>query len=228
MVADRIKTHAKDESKEFWTRACFVTSKDPNLTKAHVRYLENRVIELTKLRGRANLANGNEPGAKSLPESDVADMEFFLAQLELILPVVGFDFLKPKATATAITRISSHTLPPPQEPVNLCINSKKHGLEAHAVAIGEEFTVRQGSGALKEEFSQNSYKSLRQQLIADGRLKPAQNPLLLQFAEDVSFASPSAASSVIFNRNTNGRISWKLEGTEMTLKDWQDRQITGD
>lgn len=45
-VVDRIKSHAKDASKDFWTRACLVTSKDMNLTKAHVRYLENRFIDL--------------------------------------------------------------------------------------------------------------------------------------------------------------------------------------
>lgn len=43
IVAERIKSHAKDEQKEFWTRACLVTSKDLNLTKAHVRYLESRL-----------------------------------------------------------------------------------------------------------------------------------------------------------------------------------------
>lgn len=30
-VADRIKAHAKDESKDFWTRVCFVTSKDTRI-----------------------------------------------------------------------------------------------------------------------------------------------------------------------------------------------------
>src|SRR5690349_2758961 len=45
-VADRIKLHAKDETKDFWERVCFVTSKDPNITKSHVRYLENRLIEI--------------------------------------------------------------------------------------------------------------------------------------------------------------------------------------
>ena len=73
--------HVKDTQKDFWTRACIVTSKDLNLTKAHVRYLESRFVELTKAADRANIANGNEPAPKSLPESDVADMEFFISQV---------------------------------------------------------------------------------------------------------------------------------------------------
>jgi hypothetical protein len=39
-VSNRIKNHVKDESKDFWTKVCLVTSKDTNLTKAHARYLE--------------------------------------------------------------------------------------------------------------------------------------------------------------------------------------------
>jgi len=70
-VADRIKAHAKDPAKEFWSRACIVTSKDQNLTKSHVRFLESRLVEVIKMADRASLANGNDPGSKLLPESDV-------------------------------------------------------------------------------------------------------------------------------------------------------------
>ncbi len=225
IVSDRIRSHAKDDSKDFWTRACFVTSKDPNITKAHVRYLESRLIELTKLSDRANLANGNDPSAKSLPESDVADMEFFLEQIQLILPVVGFDFLRarPLAEVKAATALSTSSS---SKPLELTITSKKHGLDAKAVELGGEITVLAGSKGLCEDFAMNSYKSLRQQLIADGRLKPLDDgSTLLEFTEDVRFGSPSAASSVIFNRNTNGRITWKIKNTDQTLKDWQDAQI---
>jgi hypothetical protein len=31
-----------------------------------------------------------------MPEADIADMEGFLSRVELVLPVLGFDFLKPK------------------------------------------------------------------------------------------------------------------------------------
>lgn len=225
IVADRIKSHAKDESKDFWTRACFVTSKDQNITKAHIRYLECRLIELAKLSDRANLANGNEPSAKSLPESDVADMEFFLEQIQLILPVVGFDFLRAKPMAKGD---SSKPLSPPMSspPLQLAIKSKKHGFEAYGVEFDGEITVLAGSQAINEEFASNSYKSLRQQLIDDGRLKsPHDKSKFLEFNENITFASPSAAAAVILNRNTNGRTTWRIKDTDQTLKDWQDSQI---
>jgi hypothetical protein len=184
IVGDRIKMHAKDESKDFWTRACFVTSKDPNITKAHVRYLESRLVEMVNASGRANLANGNEPSAKSLPESDKADMEYFLEQIELILPVVDFNFLRrtptaiaPPAPQPAIVQTAEETI----AALEFVITSKKYGLESHAVNIGDDFIVLRGSGAIAEEFSQNSYRPLREQLIADGRLKPGKSPQLLEF-----------------------------------------------
>jgi hypothetical protein len=226
-VADRIKIHSNDDSKEFWTRVCFVTSKDTNLTKTHVRYLENRLVQIAKVSDRANLANSNEPGKKLLPESETADMEFFLEQIQLILPVVGFDFLRPKPVATVSP--TSQTIAvgtAPSSQLELTLTSKKYGYTANAVDVDGEITVLAESRAsANKELAQNSYAPLREQLIRDRRLKPVPGEALLEFAENVSFASPSAAAAVINNRNTNGRTAWRLKSTGQTLKEWQDAQI---
>lgn len=80
-VFARLKQHAADASKEFWTRCALIISKDENLTKAHVKYLESRLVGLAHEASRCVLENGNDPSSPSLPESDIADMEFFLSQL---------------------------------------------------------------------------------------------------------------------------------------------------
>jgi hypothetical protein len=226
-VQDRIKSHAVDPSKEFWTRVCIVTSKDLNLTKAHVRYLESRFVEIAKAAGRANLANGNDPAKKSLPESDVADMEFFIEQVRLILPIVGFDFLRAKATPASAMQTASEVENLKGHPVELIMKSQSHKYEAHGIESDGEFTVLAGSHAtLETGFAQNSYAALREQLIKEGRLKQVdgQQPVL-EFTENVSFSSPSAAASVIANHNSNGRTEWKLISNGQTLKEWQDSQI---
>jgi hypothetical protein len=45
-VLTRLVTHEGDETKDLWTRTVVVTSKDENLTKAHVRYLESHLIKV--------------------------------------------------------------------------------------------------------------------------------------------------------------------------------------
>ena len=96
----RLTKHEADEAKDFWTRTVVITSKDENLTKAnaHVRYLESRLVQVLSQSNRAVLVNGTAPPAPPLPEPDVADMEFFLAQVLLVLPVLGFAFTQPRPT----------------------------------------------------------------------------------------------------------------------------------
>src|SRR5690606_4688681 len=96
-VAKRLKQHHRPESqggKDFWEKVCLVTSKDENLTKAHVKYLESQLIALAKDSGRCGLINGTAHDYTMLPESDLADMAFFIDQIRIILPVLGFDFLR--------------------------------------------------------------------------------------------------------------------------------------
>jgi hypothetical protein len=61
-VAGRIKNH--DGQRDFG-RVCVVTSKDANLTKAHVLYLESRLIEFARSSGRATVSNGRASEIRS-------------------------------------------------------------------------------------------------------------------------------------------------------------------
>src|SRR4051794_19993596 len=93
-VKSRLAAHDADDSKEFFTRAVLIVSKDENLTKAHGRYLESRIIAAIRGAGRAKLVNGTEPPFKGLPEPEIADMERVLDEIEILLPVLGFDVLR--------------------------------------------------------------------------------------------------------------------------------------
>ena len=106
-VFKRIAAHDKDVDKEFWVRCVAVISKDLNLTKGHVRYLESRLIEKGHASGRARLVNGTAPPLPPMPEPDIADMEGFLSHIELVLPVLGFDFLKSKPLIRVIGDVAA-------------------------------------------------------------------------------------------------------------------------
>ena len=90
-VRDRLKGQL---DKDFWNQVVFFTSKDENLTKAHIRYLEGRIIDQAKHAARASVQNGQSSGAR-LPESDREDMEIFLEKIHQLLPALGVEVLVP-------------------------------------------------------------------------------------------------------------------------------------
>ena len=62
-VAKRLKQHNRPESqggKDFWERVCLITSKDQNLTKAHVKYLESQLISQAIKSGQIGRASCRE------------------------------------------------------------------------------------------------------------------------------------------------------------------------
>ena len=96
VIRDRLKQH---RTLEFWVAAIVFVSKDENLTKARVRYLESRILAEATQVGRFKLEQ-NQAGGSKLPESDREDMEVFLARIRQLLPVLGSDILAPIAQPT--------------------------------------------------------------------------------------------------------------------------------
>ncbi|MEW8335508.1 MAG: GIY-YIG nuclease family protein [Candidatus Thiodiazotropha sp.] len=84
-VAARIKNHA---GKDFWVNVTAFVSKDENLTKAHIRYLEGKLIDIAGKKSGFVHLNSTSSGAK-LPESDAAEMDIFLDKVFQLLPVLG-------------------------------------------------------------------------------------------------------------------------------------------
>ncbi|MFC7422252.1 GIY-YIG nuclease family protein [Iodobacter arcticus] len=193
-IKNRLKSHLE---KDFWNQVVFFTSKDENLTKAHIRFLEGRLIDEAKQSGRAVLKNAQSSGAK-LPESDREDMEVFLEKMQQLLPALGVEALVP---TTAI-------LPPSSYEMFFC---ELKGLKASGYLTSNGIVVVSGSNAvLQERDSAPKYPwvmALRQKLKDDGTLVPDGERLL--FTKDTEFASASAAAVVIHGGTTNGLTAWK-------------------
>lgn len=229
-VGKRLAQHNRDEDKAFWERACVVTSKDHNLTKAHARYLESRLIAVVAQAGRAKLMNGTAPDYGLLPESDIADMEFFIEQVRTVLPVLGLEFLRepPRFSVAAASRPTTAAAPEPAEstPPVFEFISQKHDLRAESREVDGEFVVLAGSQAQRQWIGVqgHSYQALHQQLVNSGVLI-ANGDGPLRFASDHAFRSPSAASAVVVGRADNGRLSWRVKGTGKTYAQWQDERV---
>ncbi len=218
-VKSRLAAHDADESKEFFTRAVLIVSKDENLTKAHGRYLESRIIAAIRGAGRAKLVNGTEPPFKGLPEPEIADMERVLDEIEILLPVLGFDVLQPTIGDQAP---AAGTLSP--TPTFVAEIRKAKG---RAVERGGEFVVLAGSTALRRESDAipQSVKDARKALIEAGLLVEDADNDLYRFAQDASFGSPSGASAAIAGRADNGRTTWRVEGSGQTYAAWRSGLI---
>jgi hypothetical protein len=195
VIRERLKQH---KAKEFWVSAIVFVSKDENLTKAHVRYLESRLLAEAAQIGRFTLEQ-NQAGGSKLPESDREDMEVFLARIRQLLPVLGSDILAPIAQIAA-----------KPQPGGLLFCRMK-GAEARGQRTVNGFVVMEGSTAVLEERpSAEGYPNVltqRKQLIADGTL--IEKGDFLVFTKDVEFSSPSAAAVVIHGGSANGLIAWK-------------------
>ena len=204
VVLPRLDQHAK--SKDFWTHAVVFTSKDQNLNKAHVQYLESRLVALANEAKRCELDNGNVPQPPALSEADTADAEAFLDDLLLCLPVVGLAlFEKPRTGARSGDE--------------LFLRSK--GIEATGEESAEGFIVRKGATAVKDQVpSIHAYSSdLRRTLVMNGVLIDAGD--VLKLAQDYTFNSPSTAAAVMLGREANGRTEWK-DANGRSLKEIQE------
>ena len=203
---------------EFFNRVAVVVSSDENLTKAHVRVLESRLIRHATDAGRACLVNETAPGFARLPEADLADMAFFVDQLLLILPIVGFDLFR---TAVSGRPDQTDTSEKPQFEFD--------ALDAHAQGreTDEGFVVLAGSTARKEVTPtlQVGYRIRRDQLLSDGKLADAAESDRYVFTTDVMFPSPSAAASVVAGRSASGPQEWRVAGKGRTYKDWRLGQV---
>ncbi|MGW3484269.1 GIY-YIG nuclease family protein [Rhodococcus indonesiensis] len=230
-ISKRLYQHARAEEqggKDFWERAIVLTSKDTNLTKAHARYLESRFITLAQLANRARLTNGTAPTPIVLPEADVSDMEYFITQAKIILPVFGVNLFRSAVTTLAEPRLAtSHADTPVVDASPLFeLRLKKDGIAATAREIDGEFTVLTGSQA-RLTWASNShdgYRALREKLIQEGAIAPADGGTM-QFTRDQVFASPSAAAAVIVGRSANGRNDWKVQGTGLSYGSWQNQGV---
>ncbi len=224
-VRHRIGDSAGNDKRGFWELAVVVTTSDEALTKGHVRYLEARLIEMTKAAGRVVLDNTQMPDAdrRRLPEADRANMEAFLANLKVVLPIIGLELLKPRPQGSVKVEASNSGLTATVSPQIRFEVRHRSGIKAFSVEEEGEFVVLEGSEALKDAgYAHNSYAQLKQQLIDDHILEPTPDGTKYRFTRAYPFQSPSAAGSVILDRNTNGRTRWYLADSKLNYHEWQE------
>ena len=219
-ISHRIKNH--DINKDWWTTVVLVTSAANNLHKAHVQYLEARLIEVARSVGRVVLENATSPGRPTLSEAAQSNMETFLDYLFMVLPALRIDMFLASTRPDVTTATPVVAASPVFELVN-----KRHGLEAKARLVEGDFIVDSGSLARAQWSGQGSedsgYAQLHAELLRMGVLVPQGDHAV--FSQSYAFKSTSAAAAVVNGRPANGTVEWRVVGSGQTYKAWEAEQL---
>ena len=221
-VAGRLTSHDRD--KEFWNEAVIFTSKDSNLTKAHIKYLESSLVNISIKANRYSLENGNSPTESSLPRPDSDAMKEFIENIRMVIGVLGYSILEP-----ILKPISSSDTTEPADHVDndntlsdLIFNV--NNITARGAVTDEGFVLKKDS-----QFSKNCTESIpgkllsmRNQYIANGTLIDDGEAYIA--TEDILLTSASYAAAIVAGTSRSGPQSWKAPSGK-TMKEIEDESL---
>ncbi len=92
-VGDRLKNHVSN--KEGWVWGVYFFDRNHKIGKTEVQYLESALVALAKKHDRAILLNKNNPTAPTMAPAAKATAQAFLADMLLILPMLGINAFTP-------------------------------------------------------------------------------------------------------------------------------------
>jgi hypothetical protein len=197
--------------KDFWNEAIIFISKDENLNKAHIKYLENRLHDIAKFANRYKIDNSIIPTQSSISESDRAEMEEFIEYIRMLVNTLGHKVFDEKREFK------------PKQKQEIFFIKAARGADAQGEPTSDGFVVFKNSkaaGTIVNSMTP-SFVTLRQKLID-------QNVLLskgeyFEFTDDYIFSSPSTAAVMVMGRNANGLTEWKQKDGK-TLKDFETNE----
>jgi len=205
-VFSRLKQHLS--GKEFWNEAIVFISKDDNLNKAHIKYLENRLHDIAVTSKRYKVENSIIPTQSSISESDRAEMEEFIGYVKILVNTLGHKVFDEKRSVKV------------QLKQDVFYIKAARGAEGQGEPTSDGFLIFKGSKAahlITASLSPSLVKN-REKLIENGSLVDRGD--YYEFVEDYIFSSPSLAAAILMGRNANGQTEWKLTDGR-SLKDFE-------
>ena len=201
----RLKQHIA--GKEFWNDSVAVISKDNNLNKAHIKYLEKRLYEIAIKADRYKIENAVIPTGASLSEPDTAEMNEFCYNIKMLISMLGYKVFEEIQTLYQ------------NEDKTFYIKATR-GADARGQLTSEGFLVLKNSKIAVETVNSfpKTYEKLRNDLISNGIVGNKNGELV--FLKDYLFSSSSAAAIIVMGRSANGLTEWKLKSGK-TLKEYE-------
>jgi hypothetical protein len=217
-VFRRLADH--DRKKEFWNEVIIFTSKDENLTKGHIKYLEARLAEITKHADRYQLQNNLTPTKSSLPRSDSAAMEEFIDNIRIILGSLGHRILEATSPDNKVVVNSANK----ESLLDYDLFFEIHKLKAKGKVTDDGFLLIKGS-QISHPTSSGLHKRLidiKNHAISSAELQDNKDHYVL--LKDKVFSSSSYAASYVTGNNRSGPKSWKTN-TGDTLKTLEEKLL---
>ncbi len=206
VLFDRLKQHLTQ--KDFWYETIAFLSKDENLNKAHIKYLESRLFQIATKINRYKIENSSTPTMSSISEADQAEMEEFIENIKLLTNTLGHKLFE--EIRGELSKKSK----------NEFIIKAARGADAKGIPSSGGFVVFKDSkvAATTVPSFPKPFKNFRENLIRNGIIKETDGNLI--FIEDYEFSSPSTAAAIVMGRNANGLKEWKMKDGK-TLKDFE-------
>ena len=185
---ERVKDH--DNKKAFWQKALIFVSKDEDMTKADVQYLEYKAIAEAK-KANTFILNENKqiPKAPNLPEHQRDAIDEFFEDIKFLTSFMGcniFEISQPKEEHLFYT--------------------KGRGSNAKGFYHSEGFTVLKGSIIANDCVPSLKWKEKRDNLVKE--YATLENGCLIMNS-DKTFSSPSTAADFCIGSSNNGWLVWK-------------------
>lgn len=205
-ILKRLNQHLNQ--KDFWHETIVFISKDENLNKAHVKYLENRLHNIAYSAKRYNVENSIVPTQSSISESDRSEMEEFIENIKMLVNTLGHKVFDEKREIKQ------------KQITDIFYLKGARGAEAVGEPTSDGFVVYKGSKATNNVTSSMNFNliKLREKLIDDAVF--IDKVEFLEFSEDFLFSSPSSAAAIVMGRSANGLTEWKLKSGK-TLKEFE-------
>lgn len=144
-LSNRLSKHQKE--KDFWHRACVFMSSNDGLNRAHITWIEYKLIELLHQYNQADIQNNTRPSEPILTEAEKADTQAFLNEIIQILPLMGLDsFEEPKTHEVKAVAYKEDF----KTQDTLVVPAKPDGFQEVFIDENSWYAVRIGQRALKD------------------------------------------------------------------------------
>jgi len=199
--------------KDFWNEAIVFISKDENLNKAHIKYLENHLHDIAKSANRYKVDNSIIPTQSSISESDRAEMEEFIEYVKMLVNTLGHKVFDEKREFK------------PKQKQEVFFIKAVRGADSQGEPTSDGFVVFKNSKAAATIVNSMtpSLISYRQKLIDEEVL--VDKGEYFEFSDHYIFSSPSTVAVIVMGCNANGLTEWKnMYG--ITLKEFETNAKT--